>query len=134
MELKSLSIDELQALKADVEAEIAARMGTEKKMVPYSHDCANAAKHHLGKYKHWAKLVSAVDTSKSDGYAFSGEFLVVERQHRVPDGAIVVERCDNSILVYRVTDAGKEQIAQSSARAMVSLIDSAAQALNGENK
>ena len=39
--------------------------------------CKGSARHHLSKYKHWSKLIISVDTNKTNGFAFGGEFLDV---------------------------------------------------------
>lgn len=80
--------------------------------------------------KHWAKLVSAVDKKQTSGYAFSGEFLSVDRQSKIPAGSIVVEVCGNTIKAYRITPHGKEKLAEARTNAMVELIDKVAAALH----
>lgn len=44
-----------------------------------------------GRRRGWLKLVTAVDTSKKDGYAFAGEFLRDGTQD-IPVGSIIVEQ------------------------------------------
>lgn len=81
------------------------------KLVVYEHDCHGASTHHLRKYKHWAKVVREVDLSKTDGYAFVGDFLRVEQDHMLPTGSLVVEVCDNRYDAYVVGPEGKDRIA-----------------------
>ena len=69
-------------------------------LVLYTHGCKGAASYHLGKYKHWAKLVTSVDTTKTNGYAFAGEFLAVTAEHKVPLGSVIVEVCGKDIDGY----------------------------------
>jgi hypothetical protein len=45
-----------------------------------------------GNERSWLKLVTAVDITKKDGFAFSGEFLPLGKETDVPVGAIVVEK------------------------------------------
>ncbi len=42
------------------------------------------------RFKQWAKWVTAVDLSKTNGYAFEGEFLSLNRKHRLPVGAVIL--------------------------------------------
>ncbi|MBS3986208.1 MAG: hypothetical protein KGZ66_11490 [Selenomonadales bacterium] len=102
-------------------------------LVLYTHDCKTSAKYHLNKYKHWAKQVHAVDITKTDGYAFQGEFLSVAREHKLPVGSFVVEVCDATITAYRLDADGKERLASRSTRSMSSLIQIVAAALE-ENR
>lgn len=101
--------------------------------VLYTHDCQTSAKYHLNKYKHWAKQVHSVDVTKTDGYAFQGDFLSVTREHKLPVGSIVVEVCDATITAYRLDADGKERLANRSTRSMSSLIQVVAAALE-ENR
>jgi hypothetical protein len=45
-----------------------------------------------GNRKSWLKIVTRVDTSKTNGYAFEGEFLKEGIEIEVPVGAIVIEK------------------------------------------
>ena len=67
----------------------------------------------MNKYKHWCKHVTRVDRSKTDGYAFIGEFLNPANEHAIAQGAVVVEVCGKDYYAYRVTgDFTKELIAE----------------------
>lgn len=44
-----------------------------------------------GNRRGWTKLVTAVDTSKTNGYAFEGRFLP-DGEHDLPIGAVVIEK------------------------------------------
>ena len=58
-------------------------------------------------------LVTSVDRSKTDGYAFIGDFLKYKTENMIPEGSIVVEVCNTNYYAYRVTDDYfKELIAQ----------------------
>jgi hypothetical protein len=51
-----------------------------------------------GRRSSWWKHVTNVDTSKSNGYAFDGEFLAAETEYDLPVGSIVIEcRPDGSV-------------------------------------
>lgn len=43
------------------------------------------------KFKKWAKTVTAVDTNKSNGYAFQGEFLDLDRKHELEVGTYILQ-------------------------------------------
>lgn len=89
----------------------------EKQNVVWTHDCYNASKYHKNKYKHWAKLLTGVDDTKISGYAFLGDFLKTFDQNFVPKGSYVLEFCDRSATLYKVTsDFEKEEIASGSVR------------------
>lgn len=91
--------------------------------VLYKHNCADSAKYHRGKYRHYAKLVSSVDTNQTNGYAFVGDFLSFESEHLLPVGSLVVERCGDSVTAYRVTgDDEKTEVANCPASRMVNFI------------
>jgi hypothetical protein len=124
LNLKEMSLNELEALRKAISEEIASRQKTE--LVLYTHGCQKSASYHLRKYKHWAKLVTGVDTSKTNGYAFQGDFLKVEAEHKLPVGSIVVEVCDADIFAYRLTPNGKEEIARAKTKSMSALIEKVA--------
>jgi hypothetical protein len=126
MDLKSMSTEELRKLLAAAKAELDNRQA---ELALYTHDCANAARHHLGKYKHWAKHVVSVDISKTNGYAFGGNFLAVEREHKLPVGSLIAEVCDTTITLYQLTGAGKIEIATGGTKHMSEIIEIAAQEL-----
>ncbi len=124
MNLENLTLEELIELRSKVLAEIASRQETE--LVVYTHNCKNSAKHHRGKYKHWAKLLTEVDTTKTNGYAFKGDWLQITAEHKIPVGSIVVEVCDKDIVAYRITTEGKVKIAEAKTNSMSELIDKVA--------
>lgn len=98
--------------------------------VLYEHDCKGSARYHMNKYKHWAKLVTGVDTSKTNGYAFEGEFLSVYNEHKLETGSLVVECCGGEITLYRVTgDSEKEELDTAGRKSMSGLIAKAAEEL-----
>jgi hypothetical protein len=107
MDLKSLTNDQLKALIAEAQAELASRT---QELIAYKHDCFARSGNHLSRYKHWAKLVKSVDTSKATGYAWIGEFLPIDRESMIPAGSVVVEVCGDVLTVYRVSAAGKETL------------------------
>lgn len=127
--LAALNADQLKALISEAKTLLDQKDPAPLEYCTYSHDCQDRAKYHLSKYKHWAKLINSVDTTKSDGYAFTGDFLPVNRESRILVGAVVVERCHNTVTAYQVDKGGKHQIDQCDARKMTSLILKVAEVL-----
>ena len=97
--------------------------------VVYEHECKGSARHHLTKYKHWAKLITSVDTNKTNGYAFEGEFLDVNAEHKVDVGSLVVEACGDTITLFRIDEDGKAELAVAQKNKMSALIERAAKEL-----
>jgi hypothetical protein len=122
LDLKSMSTEELKTLQSQIAAELAARQD-KKELVLYTHQCKNSANYHKSKYKHWAKLVTGVDTSKTNGYAFSGEFLNINAEHKVPVGSIVVEVCNTTIEAYLMDGEDNPLIGTANTTSMSKLIE-----------
>lgn len=119
--LKHLSNEELEELKKEVEKESRQRNALNERLC-YENDCKGSSNYHFRKYKHWAKLVTEIDTSKNNGYAFIGEFLSITNQDLVPLNSLVVERCGNALKCYRITSNGKKLITNGSVYNMVNFI------------
>ena len=132
MDLKKLSREQLIELKDQIVAELATRPDGQPALVTYSHNCINRAKHHKNKYKHWAKHVTGIDASQATGYAYKGDWLSIDREHKLPVGAIVVEVCDRDITAYRLTDDPDrpEIIGEANTNKMSDLITTLAALLN----
>jgi len=109
-----------------------------KNLVVYEHECMKAASYHLNKYKHWAKLLTGVDVTKSNGFAFIGEWLQVTSQNQVIEGSLVVEYCgydgSREFKLYRVTQSGKQEVAAASRQTIVEFIRKAAEELKKVQK
>lgn len=97
--------------------------------VVYEHECKGSARHHLMKYKHWAKLITSVDTNKTNGFAFGGEFLNVNSEHKIDVGSLVVEACGDTITLFRIDEDGKAELAVAQKNKMSGLIEKAAEEL-----
>jgi len=97
--------------------------------VVYEHECKGSARHHLMKYKHWAKLITSVDTNKTNGFAFGGEFLDVNSEHKIDVGSLVVEACGDTITLFRIDEDGKAELALAQKNKMSGLIEKAAEEL-----
>ena len=122
--LKDMDLDALKTLQEQIADEIKARCSNN--LVVYTHGCKDSAKYHLGKYKHWAKLVTAVDTTKTNGYAFIGSFLQVTAEHKVPVGSVIVDVCDKDIDCYVMDATGKRKVFSGDVRHMSKFIDDVA--------
>lgn len=107
-DLKNLTIQELKELVQEANILIK-EMEVNNRKVVYQHNCYGSANYHFSKYKHWSKLITDIDTSKSNGYAFIGDFLKVESKHQVPVGSLIVECCSNSLYLYKVIDDEKKE-------------------------
>ena len=116
--------DQLKELIEGAKKEL---MKRKEQLVVYTHDCKNAARYHLGKYKHWSKLVTSVDTSKTNGYAFGGDFLTVTAEHKIPVGSVVVEVCGGTIEAYIMKPEGKEHQFKASTSSMSDFIEKVAE-------
>lgn len=97
--------------------------------VVYEHECKDSARHHLAKYKHWAKLITSVDTNKTNGFAFGGEFLDVNSEHKLDVGSLVVEACGDTITLFRIDEDGKAELTVAQKNKMSALIERAAKEL-----
>jgi hypothetical protein len=122
---KELTDIQLKELIEAAKRELDSRKKTE--LALYTHDCKNAARHHLGKYKHWSKLVTSVDTSKTNGYAFGGDFLTVTAEHKIPVGSVVVEVCGGTIEAYIMKPEGKEHQFKAPTSSMSNFIEKVAE-------
>jgi|LSQX01.2.fsa_nt_gb hypothetical protein len=120
-----------EVLKKATEEEINSRRAE----VIYRHNCWDYSKYHLRKYKHWAKVVHAVDTSRTNGYAWQGSWLRIDSDNLVPQDSLVVEFCgdENRVRVYRaIADGQKELIGQAKTNQQVELIRKVADLLQKE--
>lgn len=117
--LKSLTIEELERLQASIVKERGLR-GNKKSI--YTHDCFGSSNYHYGKYKHYSKVITSIDDSKTNGYAFNGEFLKVDKENRIPEGSYVIETCSITLRIYKVTNDEKELILEGKSRNYVSFI------------
>ncbi len=119
LNLKDLTTEELEILKAEILKERDSR-GTNKTI--YRHDCYDSSNYHIGKYKHFAKRLTGIDDSKTNGYAFSGDFLSIEGENLVTEGSYIVEVCSWKIKLYRASNDEKELLLEGTSSAYVSFI------------
>lgn len=122
LNLKDLTIEELEKLQVNVLKERDSRI---TKKTIYKHDCYGSSNYHIGKYKHFAKKMTGIDGSKTNGYAFSGDFLSVEGENLVTEGSYIVEVCSWKIKLYRASNNEKELLLEGKSGAYVSFIKEA---------
>ena len=130
---KELPIEALITLKQLITDEINKRQQINTQLLLYTHNCKGCSNHHRGKYKHWAKIVKHVDISKTNGYAFEGEFISPWAEHKLPEGTIIVEVCDITITAYRLkkdAKGNKELIGEAKTDRMSALIEQLAKIVN----
>jgi len=132
IDLTQLTTQELEGLMAQVRQELASRRADTSALINWSHVCSGASNHHLSKYKHWAKLVKSVDATKSNGYAFDGEFLHVRNQHKVPVGGIIVWVCGKDLVASRITVDGPVTVAEGTYDRMADFVDAVAAVMDEE--
>jgi hypothetical protein len=132
IDLTQLTTQELEGLMAQVRQELASRRADTSALINWSHPCSEASQYHNAKYRHWAKLVKSVDTTKSTGYAFDGEFLRVRQQHKVPVGGIIVWTCDKTLVASRITAEGPVTVAEGTYAQMADFIDAVAAVMDEE--
>lgn len=121
LNLKELSIEELNDLLKDVKEEIASR---NNKKIIYCCDVKGNSEYSLKKYKSWAKLITNIDTTKTNGYAFVGNFLNVRTENLVNAGDYVVELVqDQNYFLYKATgDNNKELLLEGKRNNLITFI------------
>lgn len=99
LELKKELTAQLEWVNARLEAK------AETKKIIWSGACIGCATYHRGKYKHWAKVITSIDTSKKNGYAFQGTWLDYFSENEVLETAWILEYdCNYKYMFYQ---AGK---------------------------
>lgn len=102
IEESKLTKENLLELKEHINKKIEAI--TDNKLIVYTHKCIDSSDYHKRKYKHWTKLVNSIDITKTNGYAFLGEFLNINKEHKLKKDSIIVEVCDLKIVAYRINE------------------------------
>jgi hypothetical protein len=92
-----------------------------KVIIDLPDDGLSVSKRQYAGAKSWIKLLTGVDVTKSDGYAFEGTFCRFNETIEVPDGtwflAYVEDKSstgrlrDREVTLYRVTDGALNEIA-----------------------
>lgn len=132
MDLKNMTQEELEKLLKDVKKEIDTRNQKIEKVI-YICDNRDASNYKLRKYKNWSKVVKEVDTTKTNGYAFVGDFLSIQLENLVDKNSFVVELVDtHNIYLYKaVSDNNKELIFSGSKYNLITFIKKCAELING---
>ena len=108
LNIKEMDFEELKSLYAEIGNEIKSRESIAAPVLfCYTHECHESSTHHLSKYKHWAKIVKDVDITKTNGYAFIGDFISVNQEHMIPEGSVIVEVCGTDFKVYKIINGSK---------------------------
>lgn len=133
--LKELSDAQLNSLYESLKEElVAVKLEVERRNprseVQYAHSCKDSAKYHQGKYKHWAKLVKHVDTTKTNGYAWEGDFLSIWKTHYVPEGSVVIEVCGEKMTALSAENGEMVTIGSASTLDQTDLIRQMAEIVN----
>lgn len=80
----------------------------------------------MNKYKYYSKRITAIDDSKTNGFAFLGEFLNVRKENLIPDGSYILEVCNNmSLKLYKINKESKELVLVGYSNMFVSFIKEA---------
>lgn len=108
MDLTKLSIEELNKLIEDAKAELKNRK--EEKIIYIT----EFRRGNSG-YKRWAKEITSTDLTKTDCYAFSGNWLKKddEVENIVSKGSYVLEyigRKENQLCLYKALDNNKKEL------------------------
>lgn len=108
MDLTKLSIEELNKLIEDAKAELKNRK--EEKIIYIT----EFRRGNSG-YKRWAKEITSIDLTKTDCYAFSGNWLKKddEVENIVSKGSYVLEyigRKENQLCLYKALDNNKKEL------------------------
>lgn len=108
MDLTKLSIEELNKLIEDAKAELENRK--EEKIIYIT----EFRRGNSG-YKRWAKEITSIDLTKTDCYAFSGNWLKKddEVENIVSKGSYVLEyigRKENQLCLYKALDNNKKEL------------------------
>lgn len=108
MDLTKLSVQELNKLIEDAKTELASR---EDEKIIYLTEFRRGN----SGYKRWAKEITAVDTTKTDCYAFSGNWLSKEdeTENLVSKGSYILEYIgtkENQFCLYKALDNNNKKL------------------------
>ena len=129
LNLKELSIEELNNLIKDAKEELAKR---NNKKVVYNCDAKGKSDYALRKYKNWAKVLKSIDTTKTNGYAFVGDFLNIRTENLVNVGDYVLELVDdNNYYLYKAVENNqKELVLEGKKSELITFINKSAEFVN----
>ena len=131
--IEEMETEELKELKLKIEAELNKRK--EDKKIIYNTDNFNSSTYHINKYKPWAKEINAIDITKTNGFAFIGNFLKLKNENIVKQGQHVVEMDENRLYLYKAKeDYKKDLILEESKANYISFIRNVAEIIKKEGE
>ncbi|MCT4543512.1 MAG: hypothetical protein N4A63_08220 [Vallitalea sp.] len=123
-QLLLLDLEDLKEVRNALNNIIRKKSEKTKKVI-YTHNCYNSSNYHFRKYKHWSKKITSVDDTKTNGYAFTGDFLKVDKENLVEVGSYIVECCDQSLYLYLLKNEDEvEELATGNYNEFISFIRS----------
>ncbi|MCD3223982.1 hypothetical protein [Clostridium botulinum] len=133
MDIKLMETTKLLELKEQIEQELKERNPKKEKVI-YKHECFGRSNYHQNKYKHWIKKLDAIDDSKTNGYAFVGNFLNVDTENLIEVNNYVVEVCGRTLTLYKVVknanEGNKEFILEGNYNNIISFIKECKEIIN----
>ena len=132
IDLSKLNLEELIRLKADAEREIQNRSNTTTKKIIYKTTFSDSSKNHLAKYKHWAKVITNIDTTKPNGYAFIGEWLNKTGENLLNEGSYVIELDDDvKYTLYQIYENKINRLVEGTQKELITFIYKCNNIING---
>ena len=130
VDFKEMSTEALKEMLENLKAELETReekteeKTEEKENIIYCTDDHDLqSNRHFGKFNHWAKILKSIDVSKTNGYAFIGDFIPYKQENLVKKGSIVLEHDENGFTAYRaINDNEKEMLMNATRTNLVTFI------------
>ena len=120
IDLKNMKSEELKELLNAVKNELDKR---ESDKIIYNCECKSNTYNWIKKHGVWAKIVNAVDTNKTNGYAFIGDFLSVLEENLIPRNSFVLEVEEGTFQLFKATDnCEKTLVLEGKRKEMISFI------------
>ena len=119
VDLKEMSTEALKEMLENLKAELETReeKTEEKENITYCTDDYDLqSNRHFAKYNHWAKILKNIDDSKTNGYAFEGEFIPYKQENLVKKGSIVLEHDEKGFTAYRAVNENEKEILMNATR------------------
>lgn len=107
MNLKNLSIEELENLKMEVIKEINSR--TQEKVI-YVGDAKKESEYARNKNKHFAKYVNAVDLNQKYSKMFVGDYVEDCKEVMVKQNSYILEVWGEEYRLYKATDNNTKEL------------------------
>lgn len=130
LKLNEMKTEELNDLLNKIKEELNAR--TKKKVIYRCEDC-NVSNYSKKKRNCWAKVLTKIDDTKTNGYAFAGNFLNLRAENAINEGDYVVEHNAGGFILYKATgDNKKELVAEGYKNELITFIRKCKKILEGE--